>query len=417
MNDLNNAESSESDSTESLSSDDINIYQTDNLNLENNIIRDYNVIYELGRGSYSIVWLAYNINNNNFFALKVQNWKEYKIGIDEINFVKKLPLDPPYFNNLIEYFIEIRENKKYLCSVWNLHAINLDTFIKQYYQNGLPVNIIKQIMNQLLEAINILHNKFKIFHGDIKTDNILIKGINMRDEYIINEYKKHNFMYEYNKAKEHLGKNIKKEIKMEIRNKIHNNILSTIYYEKYDKYKINDNYIKNINISLADFGTFCEESKKYYTPFGTRYYQAPEIILMGNCSYGVDIWALGCTLYELLSGSILFNPIKDSTYTRDYYHLCLINDTCGEFPLSFLKLTKYNKLYFKSNNIIEHETTNDRLDRKINEMKMNRSSNNISLSEDEIIKCKNVLQNILIIDPKKRCNVEYLICHSFFKLN
>ena len=43
-------------------------------------------------------------------------------------------------------------------------------------------------MRQIITALMILHKKFKVFHGDIKTDNILIKGINDRDKFICNKY-------------------------------------------------------------------------------------------------------------------------------------------------------------------------------------------------------------------------------------
>ena len=56
-------------------------------------------------------------------------------------------------------------------------------------------------MKQLISAIKILHLNFKVFHGDIKTDNILVKGINDRDKFIINEYINENFNEKYLKAK------------------------------------------------------------------------------------------------------------------------------------------------------------------------------------------------------------------------
>ena len=127
-------------STELSESEDEHIEQTDNLSLEGDIINSYNIIYEIGRGSNSIVWLAYNISNNLFFALKVQNPSEYKEGMQEIKFVQKLPKNPPVFNNLIDYFIEIKNNKKYLCSVWNLHCGDLDTLIRKNNKMKLKVN-------------------------------------------------------------------------------------------------------------------------------------------------------------------------------------------------------------------------------------------------------------------------------------
>ena len=218
-------------------SSDENISQEDNLDLYCKTINNYNIIYELGRGSYSIVWLAYNINNQKFYALKVQNPTEYKEGISEIEFVKKLPINPQVFNNLYEYFIEFIDNKKYLCSVWNLHLGNIDSLIRKgEFKNGFPQHLVKNIMDQLIVALNILHNKFKVFHGDIKTDNILVKGINDRDEFIINEYKKENFNEKYlNEKKEYctkkginldkMNKKIKSNIRLEIHNKITKKLL------------------------------------------------------------------------------------------------------------------------------------------------------------------------------------------------
>ena len=181
-------------------SSDENISQEDNLDLYCKTINNYNIIYELGRGSYSIVWLAYNINNQKFYALKVQNPTEYKEGLDEIDFVKKLPTNPQVFNNLCDFFIENIDNKKYLCSVWNLHSGNLDSVIRKgNYNNGLPLELVNNIMKQLIQALNILHNKFRVFHGDIKTDNILVKGVSKKNQYIIDNYLEQNFNERYNK--------------------------------------------------------------------------------------------------------------------------------------------------------------------------------------------------------------------------
>ena len=119
---------------------------------------------------------------------------------------------------------------------------------------------------------------------------------------------------------------------------------------------------------------------------------------MGKCSYPVDIWAIGCTYYELLSGKILFNPIKDSVRTRDYYHLCLINDTCGDFDIDFLKTTKYYKNFFINEKIIDYLTSSDRLNNKLMEL-------NEKFNFDYI---KLFLKKLLIINPKKRINIKEL---------
>jgi serine/threonine-protein kinase SRPK3 len=393
-------ETSESnDSCETSDSSDQDIDYSDNLNLENNIIRNYNIIYEIGKGAYSIVWLAYSIITNNFYALKVQDPNNFKDGMEEVLFVNKLPKKLNVYNHIIEYFIEIKENKKYLCSVWDLHSFNLDTFIRKSEYN-LTLDDIKHIMKQLITGVHYLHTKMKIFHGDIKSDNILIKGINEQDNYYITEYSKL------------INNNINNKDK-KIRFNEHNKILNLIksnYNNNINlqtKYITDQKYLNRINISLADFGTFCEESNYYNNSFGTRYYQAPEIILMGKCSYAVDIWALGCTFYELLSSKLLFDPIKDAKFDRNYYHLCLINETCGVFPSSFLHSTTRYKKYFNSNNkLIEYDVSSEnRLINKLNEL---------NLINEDYDNIHRILKSMLTIIPNKRITATELIKETWF---
>ena len=425
MSSINNNSSESSDEYESSNnsvseSSDENVSQNENLDLYSKIINDYNIIYELGRGSYSIVWLAYNISNQKFYALKVQNPTEYKEGLSEINFVARLPEKPEVFNNIYESFVENIDNNKYLCSAWNLHSSNIDSLIRKGdFNSGLPIHQVKNIMKQLIIAIKILHLNFMVFHGDIKTDNILVKGINNRDAFIINEYINENFNDKYSKAKKDywikkgnsltninkMNKNIKTTIRQQIHQEITSKIIEKMENLNISKYSIDSKYLKKIEISLGDFGTYCSENNYYDTPFGTRYYQAPEIILMGKCSKSVDIWALGCTFYELLTGKLLFDPNKDSIHSRDYYHLCLINDTCGKFTSSFLKKTKYYNEFFDSKfNIIDH---NHKLNNNLN------SLTNLEIKDRE--KISSILYQMLEIDPNKRITINELSKHSYFE--
>lgn len=61
-------------------------------------------------------------------------------------------------------------------------------------------------------------------------------------------------------------------------------------------------------IKLCDFGTAVDkrdvmERTEYLV---SRFYRAPEIILGLDIGYGIDMWAIGCTIYELWTGKILF---------------------------------------------------------------------------------------------------------------
>lgn len=395
------SESSNLDKNTSINtseSSDQDIDYSDNLDLEGKILRNYNIIYEIGKGAYSIVWLVFSIINKNFYALKVQDPNDFEDGLEEVKFVTKLSKKINVFNTIIEYFIENVNNKKYLCSIWNLHCCNIDSLIRKT-EYKLSLTEIKKIMKQLIIGIHNLHTKMKVFHGDIKTDNILLKGINNKDEYYIAEYTKLICNNLLNKN----DKNIRLESHKSVLDII--NLNNNITLDA--KYLINEKYLKNINISLADFGTFCNESTYYNNSFGTRYYQAPEIILLGKCSYPVDIWALGCTFFELLTNNILFDPIKDSIYDRNYYHLLLIQETCNNFPISFLKSTDRYKKYFNSNFKLNDYTYTscDRLKRKLS---------NLELSEYDYNYVFKLLKSMLIINPDKRINIYELNNDSWF---
>ena len=123
----------------------------------------------------------------------------------------------------------------------------------------------------------------------------------------------------------------------------------------------------------------------------------------------ISCWYLGnwCTFYELVSGKILFDPIKDSKYSRDYYHLSLICDTCGPFTKKIIEKTKFYKNHFtKHGELFNYEYPEEsRLDRKLNELEL--ESN---VKED----IKRILSGTLQIDPSKRWTIDDLAKDPFF---
>ncbi|CAD8104320.1 unnamed protein product [Paramecium primaurelia] len=71
---------------------------------------------------------------------------------------------------------------------------------------------------------------------------------------------------------------------------------------------------KSCIIKLADFGLArcvqdMDETIPVYTEYAaTRSYQAPEILFGSqNYSYAVDMWSVGCILFEMLTGQVMYN--------------------------------------------------------------------------------------------------------------
>lgn len=402
----NNFSSSESENNSS--SDDI-IDQSDNLSLAGCVLDKYNILTELGKGMYSIVWLAYCIENKKYYAIKVQHPDSYKDGLKENAFVKSLP-NMSVLNTIVCDFKKVKNNQKYLCTVYNLHCSNLDCILRKgNYRDGIQFHIAKKMFIQILEATNYIHCKLKVYHGDIKTDNILLKGISKKNKQIINLYNSFNFDELYCKAKkEYLSSKLSSTKKLKIRSQIHADIyakiMTIINKSDINNYDIDDEYINNSQVCLSDFGNFVEKGEYYDEAFATSYYRSPENILVGKCSFPTDVWSLGCTFYEILTGKLLFDPCKDKKYTREEHHLKLINEACGKFPQHFLKSTKLYKYYFnhgeiKINKNLEYE---NKIENELKRVLTNDNDYNIAVK---------LIKGMLEIDPSKR-----LTCSNALKI-
>ena len=408
---LNSSElnSSELNSSELNSSEDDNKY---NLHyLKGDIINKYNIIEEIGRGGFSIVWLGFNIQDGNYYAIKVQNSDDFEEGKDEIRIIKKLK--HKNVTKLVDYFIEERFDddnilQKYICSVYELCCGNLDGLARKgKYKKGYPQELVLKFYNQLYDGLDYLHNTLKVFHGDIKPDNILLKGINNRDKVLIDYYTKQNFIEKYSKIKRAYWlekgynlKNIKKmknETKIRIRKSIHKKIIddmASLDLNDKNKYFCDDKYFENPELIITDFGNYCPDEEQFNESFGTIYYQAPEIILKGDCTKKVDIWALGCTLYEFLKGKILFEPKESSSQTEQQNQLEMMINYCGNFNNDFLKSCEKRRSFFdKKFRLINGDT---RSKKTLNEY----LSNDLNIENKEV--WVNLLNRMIRLTPRER---------------
>ena len=77
-------------------------------------------------------------------------------------------------------------------------------------------------------------------------------------------------------------------------------------------------------MKLCDFGSAAHIADSEITPYlVSRFYRAPEIILGLKYDFGVDLWSVGTTIYEMSTGNIASkydcNPLFYSYITSDKY--------------------------------------------------------------------------------------------------
>lgn len=381
-------------SSGSVSSDEVDRQQF-NINLKGLALNGYYIIDEIGRGGTSIVWMAYHIDKEKFYAIKVNPPSDFREGVDEAKFHQRLPSNYKnkdiLFNKIIESFPKTINNKRYFCSVYRLYCGNLDDFIsKGYYPNGYDEDTCINMIYNVVRALDVLHNKLHVFHGDIKPDNILLAGHNYMIKKVINDYMNHE-----------LFKTIKQIKIKDDRLRIHQEIINSLTIDDELRFECDDNVIDNPKTVLSDFGSFCDIDDDFEDEFGTRYYMAPEIMMRAPCEYPVDIWALGCTFYELVTGKYLFNP-KKKDFDTNHQHLTKIQDYCGTIPKKLVKSCANKKIYFNK----EYKLKNYKSDRSdLNEILVN------EIESEEII---DFIKKCLNVNPKHRATVKQLLNHSIF---
>ena len=209
----------------------------------------YDVIKELGTGSYGKVYLVKNKATGEERACKqlikskIHDQEKFST---EISIMAKA--DHPNIIKLYEIFEDPRH--VYLIMEQCKGGELFDRIIArvesgQMYTEKQAANIFKQIMY----AISYCHDQ-KICHRDMKAENVLFLG------------------------------------------------------------KEDDSPIKVIDFGLSKIFKEGDKIKKMTTRVGTAYYVSPEV-LKGNYDERCDIWSCGVLLYILLSGNPPFNGATD----------------------------------------------------------------------------------------------------------
>jgi serine/threonine-protein kinase PRP4 len=94
-------------------------------------------------------------------------------------------------------------------------------------------------------------------------------------------------------------------------------------------------------LKICDLGSASPVTENVTAPYlVSRFYRAPEVILGIPYDYGIDMWSIGCTLFELYTGKILFTGRNNNGMLR------AIMECRGKFPHKLLKRGALTYDYF-----------------------------------------------------------------------
>ncbi|KAL3336721.1 hypothetical protein AABB24_029404 [Solanum stoloniferum] len=175
------------------------------------------------------------------------------------------------------------------------------------------------------------------------------------------------------------------------------------------------NEAKNV-LKLCDFGNAMFAGKNEITPYlVSRFYRAPEIILGLSYDHPMDVWSVGCCLFELYAGKVLFPGPTNNDMLRLHMELK------GPFPKKMLRKGAFTEQHFDQDlnflAIEEDPVTKKAIRKLIVNIKPKDISSIILGSPGEDPKMlahfKDLMERIFVLDPEKRMTVSQALSHPF----
>jgi dual specificity tyrosine-phosphorylation-regulated kinase 2/3/4 len=150
-------------------------------------------------------------------------------------------------------------------------------------------------------------------------------------------------------------------------------------------------------VRIIDFGSSCVLNEKINSYVQSRNYRAPEVAL-GTCyDFQIDIWSLGCILFEVFTGFVLFPCASELELLHRIWRLK------GKFPLEMLQESIKFQYFFNGNELkdLDYELVLD--------------YQHFFLIQTRYPLMFDFLNRCLEVDPKKRITVDEASFHLWIK--
>ena len=429
----------------------------------------YIILKYLGKGTFSRVWMVFDITTEEFYAMKVIYSKYSEDAEHEIDMYKQLGNK---YKNITRY-IDSFYIKDEMCIVMELMGICLIDLFRYYTDTDkdnnkinnrkwydtdentdlIPISVVKKIFRDLFSGLNELHRK-NVVHTDLKPENIMIniypeKLIKIKNWFsksgIIDLYKSQlskivpdNIADLDNSKRKIIRKkcriralNLISDKVREIITEYHQNIYNDKLKEAEDIIEIDDISdievdevntdelftmpdVSAITAKIIDLGN--AEVLEDIEPdvIQLRCYRPPENVLHDFYNTKADIWTMGCILFETLTGDFLFD-IDHETYNdsldRDKELLVQMYNILGEIPRDDIDRSIYKNDLFDSQTNKLLDVASERFNKKSFSELLRESPSELDEAEMETV--LDLFNNIFTYDLRKRCAADEILQHKW----
>ncbi|KAF9514809.1 hypothetical protein BS47DRAFT_1328588 [Hydnum rufescens UP504] len=361
----------------------------------------YRILRKLGWGQHSSVWLVHGLQftPKRFFAVKIltaaathSHHAGHRHELELLDSIKDARFS--YLARLHDDFELSGPHGQHLCLVMNLLGTSVQTLRMSTPTQTLAVHSVKTIIALLLEGLTELHN-LGIVHTDIEADNILFR-VNAQEAIIAPIL-----------ASEPLAIEGSFELKGQSYPILHSQPITPCVRWDDDQLRA-----ENWSISLINLGHGLHPGKD---PLPIRVsppeLRSPEMILGAGYNTKLDIWALGCLTFELLTGVLLFAPEGNSDWSYEDDHLAKMHELTGDsFSKSFLDRAALSKDYFEPDGTLARIP--DLTPTPIESILQQYSA---LLLEEDLKPAADFIRACIRIDPEERPPAETLVGHEWMR--